>query len=286
MRWLQKAPAVGDEVMFVVWDMYEQDAQRRYGNVVTTFSNLARKNIDDGGRLKLIHSRVRSVGNGTLRDENDKRQYDPTKLASVSCTYATGIPALGQSVAQFSYARDEVEYGMKAALALPDARLSAFAMQFIYPVVVADKDYMTMLNDIGAATGNEQLLNARFGGVVSVAHAIAEAEALGVEIVKNARAFDVFTEFGTDEHEDTQKLLQHVQQIYLDHLQNPQLIDELPVQEPPPGVAEQNLAFDFEQARPIGGMGAAAMVMDDLALRPIGRWAAVAQEPQQQEDEF
>lgn len=286
MRWLQKTPTVGDEVMFVVWDMSEQAAQRRYGNVVTTFSNLAKKNIDGGGRLKLIHTRVRSVGNGTLRDANDKRQYDPTKLASVSCTYATGVREIGSGVAQFSYARDEVEYGMKAALALPDARLSAFAMQFIYPVVVADKDYMAMLNDIGAATGNEQLLNARFGGVVSVAHAIAEAEALGVEIVRNERAFDVFAEFGTDEREDTQKLLQHVQQIYLDHLQNPQLIDD-PVNVQPPVMAAQEAAFDFEQARPIGGMGNVMMaVMDDPELRPIGRWAAVAQEPQQQEDEF
>lgn len=286
MRWLQKAPAVGDEVMFVVWDMHEQAAQRRYGNVISTFSNLAKRNVDDGGRLKLIHTRVRSVSNGTMHDENAKRQYDPTKLASVSCTYATGIRELGQGVAQFSYARDEVEYGMKAALALPDARLSAFAMQFIYPVVVADKDYMAMLNDIGAATGNEQLLNARFGGVVSVAHAIAEAEALGVEIVRNERAFDVFTEFGYDEREDTQKLLQHVQQIYLDHLQNPQLIDAPRVQAPPI-VAEPDAVFDFEQARPIGGMGDVMMaVMDDPEFRPIGRWAVVAQEPQQQEDEF
>lgn len=285
MRWLQKAPTVGDEVMFVVWDMHEQAAQRRYGNVISTFSNLAKRNVDDGGRLKLIHTRVRSVGNGTLRDANDKRQYDPTKLASVSCTYATGVREIGTGVAQFSYARDEVEYGMKAALALPDARLSAFAMQFIYPVVVADKDYMAMLNDIGAATGNEQLLNARFGGVVSVAHAIAEAEALGVEIVRNERAFDVFAEFGTDEREDTQKLLQHVQQIYLDHLQNPQLIDA-PVNVQPPVMAAQEVAFDFEQARPIGGIGNLAVAVDDLELRPVARWAAVEQEPQQQEDEF
>lgn len=285
MRWLQKAPAVGDEVMFVVWDMFEQAVQRRYGNVISTFSNLAKRNVDDGGRLKLIHTRVRSVSNGTMRDENDKRQYDPTKLASVSCTYATGIREIGQGDVRFSYARDEVEYGMKAALALPDARLSAFAMQFIYPVVVADKDYMAMLNDIGAATGNEQLLNARFGGVVSVAHAIAEAEALGVEIVRNERAFDVFAEFGTDEREDTQKLLQHVQQIYLDHLQNPQLIDD-PVNVQPPVMAAQEAAFDFEQARLIGGIGNLAVAVDDLPLRPVARWAEVAQEPQQQEDEF
>lgn len=285
MRWLQKAPAVGDEVMFVVWDMFEQAVQRRYGNVISTFSNLAKRNVDDGGRLKLIHTRVRSVSNGTMRDENDKRQYDPTKLASVSCTYATGIREIGQGDVRFSYARDEVEYGMKAALALPDARLSAFAMQFIYPVVVADKDYMAMLNDIGAATGNEQLLNARFGGVVSVAHAIAEAEALGVEIVRNERAFDVFAEFGTDEREDTQKLLQRVQQIYLDHLQNPQLIDD-PVNVQPPVMAAQEAAFDFEQARLIGGIGNLAVAVDDLPLRPVARWAEVAQEPQQQEDEF
>ena len=57
MRWLQKTPTVGDEVMFVVWDMSEQAAQRRYGNVVTTFSNLAKKNIDGGGRLKLMYTK-------------------------------------------------------------------------------------------------------------------------------------------------------------------------------------------------------------------------------------
>lgn len=289
MRWLQKVPSFADEVMFVVWDRRGQPGfQRRYGNVINPFTNLTPQHVAEGGNLKLIHTRVRGITNGTLRDENNKRQYDPSKIATISCSYYSGDPDTGNTVASFSYTKEEIAYALDAVMAIKDENLRAFALQFIYPIVVVDRDYTAMLNDIGAATGNDALLLGRFGGVVKEADVIAHAEALGVEVIKSVRAFDVFTEFGANENENTRGLLDFALQHYVQRVQQvganipapvmaPPEPDEIPYQ--PEGVIDIEAGFQ-PPVLPIGRREAEVVAAQGAMNRMYHDWVAIHDEAQ------
>lgn len=271
MRWLQKVPNLGDEVVFVVWDMQNQPDRQRYQPLIAAFSSINAEHVRQGGVLKLVHTRARNTSPGEYRDLNNRIDVDFSKLGSISCSYFTNIARHNHSTAQFTYSKGDIDYMMEGVFAIQDEALRNFALQHMYPVVVVDKAYTDMLNDIGAAVNNNALLEARFGGAVTLETVVAEAQALGIEVLKNEREFLRMTEHGAFQFEDTQELMAQTHAKFVALVNRREQEQEVQVEIAPP---VPQLRLMMPDARPADGgrIGFDIEAMpQEVVLRPIER---------------
>lgn len=196
MKWLEKAPFTNDEFVVAMWHNVVVNPEPpapagrlRFNPVVkSTLRSFLGEAVTDkpNGRLVLFHGRVAKINNGIYRDADNILRIDSRAVTSIAANiYDSPDHEFGFST--WNYTVDDIRWGVENVLRMRQLLVNEdvvqFALKYMYPVLVRDDDYDKLLKDLAVATGNQQVLEQRLGGVVTLGTALAEAQRLGIQVI-------------------------------------------------------------------------------------------------------